>query len=449
MYYDCLHIAKHDLAIEEEQIKDEGKRLPPALAKELKALKRCDLSKPKGQERARRFMEATLRLNVRKDFPYHEPSDLKSIRKARPKSPELRLKKLTRAKVKNHLLGAWQGRCAGCLLGKPVEGWRTERLWPFLKETDQFPLDNYITAEFDDSLLEKYNVGRWAPFINRVDHMVEDDDTNYTVTGLAILQRRGPDFKPADVADFWIRNIPIMHTCTAERVAYHNIVNGFSPPESATVHNPYREWIGAQIRADFFGYAALGNPELAADFAWRDASISHIKNGIYGEMWVAAMLAAAPFCSSPDEVIVQGLAQIPKRCRLASEVKRVQQWCRQGISYDDAVARIHQQWDEHSRHHWCHTISNAMLVSIGLLWGDKDLGLSMCRAVQPGFDTDCNGATVGSIVGMMRGAKTLSPKWAGPLNDRLSTGVQGYHEVKISELAEQSFAVYETVRKHG
>ena len=56
--------------------------------------------------------------------------------------------------------------------------------------------------------------------------------------------------------------------------------------------NPYREWIGAQIRADICGYVPRP-PGAAAKLAFRDASLSHTANGIYGAMWSAALVAAA------------------------------------------------------------------------------------------------------------------------------------------------------------
>jgi len=57
------------------------------------------------------------------------------------------------------------------------------------------------------------------------------------------------------------------------------------------------------------------------------------------------------------------------------------------------------------------------------------------------FDTDCNGATVGSILGMMHGASALPEKWTAPLNDKIKSGVDGFGLVKISELAERTAAM--------
>ncbi len=34
----------------------------------------------------------------------------------------------------------------------------------------------------------------------------------------------------------------------------------FMPPETALIRNPYREWIGAQIRADLWGWVSPAQP---------------------------------------------------------------------------------------------------------------------------------------------------------------------------------------------
>ena len=218
-------------------------------------------------------------------------------------------------------------------------------------------------------------------------------------------------------------------------------MKGYNPPESAIYKNPYREWIGAQIRADYFGYINPGDPETAADMAWRDASISHIKNGIYGEMFAAAMIAAAASTDDIKTIIAAGLGEIPANCRLAEDVKLVVKMFDDGKTSEEAFAKIHEKWDEHSGHGWCHTISNAMIVAASLLYGGGDYGKSICLAVQTGFDTDCNGATVGSIIGMRNGVSGIPEEWYRPLNDKLCTSIFGVGIVKISEMGEKTLKV--------
>jgi len=440
-----LYISKTDLLTERCQCAEEGKDLAP-LEEEFARVEALDLEDLSNQPAAQALLDRTASLPVRPDFPYQEPSDLEGIRAARPATrPALPPLRLTDTELRDRVYGAWLGRVSGCLLGKPVEGWRRPRMWGYLKETGRFPLQSYFSLDAPAELREKYQVSAESCFIENVRCMPEDDDTNYTTTGLALVKRHGRGFTPADVANFWLREIPILHTCTAERVAYRNLSLLIPPPASAAFRNPYREWIGAQIRADFFGYVAPGNPELAAELAWRDACISHVKNGIYGEMWAAAMIAAAFVTDDLPTIIEAGLGQVPERCRFAEDVHSVLQWHRDGLSYDEASDRIHGRWDEDRAHDWCHTTSNAMVVTLGLLWGEKQFGRTLTGAVQACFDTDCNGATAGSVVGIIHGAREVPREWTAPFNDTLQTGVTGYHHVRLKDMAEETVRLIEQV----
>ena len=442
-----LTLTNRDLRIEREQLFDEGRHMTDAVEEDFDKLEILNLEiDPSLQTRAQALLDVSAALPMREDYPYSEPSDLEGIRAGRSEGPRRFAETLDDAQLHDRLLGAWLGRCSGCLLGKPVEGWLSGVMWPYLKELGRYPLRDYFRSDVPQEVAEKYHLQRERAYIDRVQHMVEDDDTNYTVTGLAIMERFGPGFTPEDVALFWLENLPMFHTYTAERVAYRNLANLVPPPNSGAYRNPFREWIGAQIRADFWGYAAVGSPELAAEFAWRDASISHIKNGIYGEMWVAAMLACAPFAKDARQVIEWGLSEVPANSRLSENIHMVMDWHDKSLTWEQAISEIHQRWDESWAHHWCHTLSNAQIVALGLLWGEDDFEKSICRAVQACFDTDCNGATVGSIFGMLHGASSLPEKWIGPLNDGLETGIAGYHFVILSDMARRTLDLAKKVR---
>ncbi len=437
-----LYVGMEELAIEKQQLLDEGRDISRFVDdfEELRCLLEKDPLSHQGIVNS--LLDKVISLPLRSDYSYIEPSDLDGIRKTRPEGPRERKVNLNEETLYDKIRGAWLGRCSGCLLGKPVEGWRSQAMWGYLKDLDRYPLSDYFRSDVPDEVIEKYQIRRREPFINNVEHMVEDDDTNYTVAGLKIIKEYGEDFTPGDVATFWMHNIPILHTCTAERIAYRNFCNLISPPSSAVFRNPYREWIGAQIRADFYGYLSIGNPELAAEFAHRDACISHIKNGIYGAMWVASMIAVAPVEKDIKRIIEIGLSEIPVKSRFYEAIKEAIKWYEKGIDFEEAILRVHKRWDENNPHHWCHAVSNAQIVTLGLLWGGGDFERSICRAVQACFDTDCNGATVGSIVGMMLGAEDLPEKWIRPLNNKLETGVSEYYTVEISQLAKETLEAY-------
>ena len=403
-------LMSEDLYIEWEQLRDEGKDVS-----RFEEICRV-VSEKTGTEGyaalAEKLVFAMQNANTVEGYPYEEPSELEAIRALRPEGKHSYEKTLKEGELEEKIRGGWLGRIAGCLLGKPVEGFTREKLVKLLKATGNYPLSRYIYAsDLTPELIKSLELDPAACWADKIGNIAPlDDDTNYTALALRIVEYFGRDFTHQNIADAWLGWLPPFGVYTAERAAYRNMMLGIMPPKSAAFCNPYREWIGAQIRADLFGYIYPGNCEKAAELAWRDASVTHIKNGIYGEMFVSAMISAAAVCGDIKEIIESGLREIPERSRLAENIRRVTELHAEGISHEDVIAEIHTLFDEKDRHGWCHVIPNAMIVTAALLYGNGDYARSVCLAVGAAFDTDCNGATVGSIAGVMNGAKDIPRK---------------------------------------
>lgn len=371
------------------------------------------------------------------DFPYNEPSELEEIKLLCNTSLWSEKKEITNLQKK--IAGAWYGRIAGCLLGKPIEGIRDE-LIPFLKDTGNYPMHRYITdADLTDDIINKYKYGfKGKCYPDTIDCAPVDDDTNYPVLYQQIIEKYGRDFTSENVLSAWLTSQPHTAYYTAEKAAYTNAMLGYKAPDTAVVRNPFREWIGAQIRGDYFGYINPGAPEKAAEMAFRDARVSHIRNGIYGEMWASAMIACAAVCDNAKEAILGGLSQIPSTSRLFKEVSEIIEKYENGASFDELYTFIHTKYDHHNSHHWCHTISNALIVTTALLCGENDFGKSICMAAQCGFDTDCNAATAGSVIGMLKGIDAIGDEWTKPLKGKLKTQIFGYDCVDIQNLIDRT-----------
>lgn len=200
------------------------------------------------------------------------------------------------------------------------------------------------------------------------------------------------------------------------------------------------DWGSDQIRADAFGYACPGNPELAAKLAYRDAILSHEKNGIYGEMFIAAAISAALVLDGKpgdiEKALRIGLSKIPRTSRLYESIERTMALAPEVETQEELFEML---WNSFGHYNPVHTINNAALCTAALLFGQDDFEKAVTTAVACGWDTDCNGATVGSIWGALYGEDAIPSKWKEPLNDTLYSGIVDFHPIRISECARQSF----------
>lgn len=383
--------------------------------------------------------EMVINAKIRKGYKYNEPNDLTDIKKL-CESHDFESVMPDAETLHKKLLGAWTGRAVGCLLGKTVECIRSDELIPLLKETDNYPMHRYIlSTDITDEVASHYKFSLInKEFADTVDGMPVDDDTNYVVLAQKIIEEYGRDFESEDVASAWMKYQSVQSYFTAERIAYINFMNCIEPPASAMYKNVCREWIGAQIRGDYFGYINPGMPADAAEMAFKDARISHIKNGIYGEMFAAAMISCAAVTDNIEDIILGGLAQIPSTSRLYEAVMKIYNGYKSGVTFDECFNIIHSDYDEHTDHGWCHTISNAMVVTAALLYGEGDFGKSICLAVQTAFDTDCNGATVGSVLGMRNTVDGIDEYWKNPIKGKIHTSIFGVGMVDIEKAVDKT-----------
>ncbi|MFE7093643.1 ADP-ribosylglycohydrolase family protein [Streptomyces erythrochromogenes] len=357
---------------------------------------------------------------------------------ARAAAPEAGHAASDGAALLGRLEAAWVGRAVGCLLGKPVEKLPLEGIRALARATGNWPLDDWFTARgVPPELLAAHPWNRRsAPtsLAENIDGMPEDDDLNYPLLGLLLLQRHGKAFTTADVARLWLDELPAGRTFTAERVAYRNLLLGLEPPATATHHNPFREWIGALIRADVHGWTNPGDPAAAAAQAYRDAALTHTGNGVYAALFVAAASAeAATGRADVHTALRTGLAAVPPRSRLAEAIRFGIRTAADEADFDLVVDRLHARF---GHYHWVHAVPNTALIAAALTHADGDFTRSVCRAVSGGWDTDSNGATAGALAGLLTGSPDRIPhRWTAPLKNRLATSVPGFDGIGFDTLA--------------
>ncbi|MFH0992735.1 MAG: ADP-ribosylglycohydrolase family protein [bacterium] len=410
---------------------------------------------------------ATLRqLPQDPQYPFFEPAELDRIMKAAvmPARP-------SQGTTFDRIHGALVGRCIGCSLGKPLEtgpyfwessqdrpGWLNVKRW--FVGAGAYPISDYVPSHSRAETTHGLHVINPACQKDQIAFMDTDDDIRYTLIGLLLLEKHGFAFDPFDVGAMWHAVLPYRFVCTAETQAYLNFAHvshhlgmkpdgGLSPEMQDYVRthiNPYREWIGAQIRIDGYGYVAAGDPLTAARLAYQDASFSHVKNGVYGAMFFAALIAMALVEKDLDCCLDHALAVIPATSRLYRYIKRTIVIARAAATAEQLVEQV---WEYLLDYGCTHTINNACCCVAAIVFAKGDFSLAVTTAVLFGLDTDCNGATVGSVMGALVGEREIPDHWKRPLNDTIYAALPDFHPIAITAVAKRFYALHERFRIDG
>ncbi|MFB3891104.1 MAG: ADP-ribosylglycohydrolase family protein [Phycisphaerae bacterium] len=363
----------------------------------------------------------------------NEPDTLSEIRWHRPEGPRTLWKKFDPAVYRDRVEGAMLARFAGCTLGAPVEGWKVSEMEDLARELGEaFPPEDYW-SRVPRPLEKRYGVSLRGEYTRGgMDGVPVDDDIAYTLLGLLIVEDFGPGFTVADVGRAWLKYLPM--ACTAEDVALANLKKGVPAEKAGEIDNPYCQWIGADIRSDPWGYMAPGRPELAAGMAWRDAFISHRRNGIYGEMFFSAAIAAAFAVDDPMAAVEIGLSEIPRDCSLAGAVRWALKLAPKVRGYRQARAAVDEKFAGMSH---VHTINNACLTIFGLAIGGRDVTKVIGQTVAMGMDNDCTAATAGSIVGAVVGRRGVPRQWTRSFNNTVHSYLIGRRKFTIDGLVDR------------
>lgn len=258
-----------------------------------------------------------------------------------------------------------------------------------------------------------------------------NDDITYELAFLKAYEEKTDAITGQDIALQWIGLVPM--GWSAEEVALRNIRYGIFPPESGLFGNPFREWIGAQMRGAVCGMVAPGKPKEAARLAWVDGSVSHHNNGIIGEVFNAILVSLSFVKQDMREILRETLSMIPAESEYFSVVN---------FAYQAALAN--ERWEDAWRlceafvreYNWIHAYPNAVAEVIALYYGNGDFNETMRMIAMVGQDVDCNAAQIMTAIGVMFGSNSIPEKWMTPIGDELVTYVRGMKKMSISSLAD-------------
>ena len=303
------------------------------------------------------------------------------------------------------------GKVIGVYMGRPFEGW-----WKDALEKRWGRVDRYVHEDVGKPLV------------------VPDDDISGTLTFIRALEDSGlyADTPGEFFGDTWLNYLIEGKTVlwwgglglSTEHTAYLRLKHGVRAPESGSSARNGRtvaEQIGAQIFIDGFGLVAPGRSELAAELARRSASVSHDGEAVHAAVVVAAMVSAAFVEKDMAKLLDGAIGLIPADSLIAQVHRDVRAWCREDGNWRQTYERINQRYGYKLYGGNCHVIPNHAIMVMAWCYAPDDFHLAQTIINTAGWDTDCNAANVGSVMGLVVGLERICETYdfRTPMADRV------------------------------
>ncbi len=283
--------------------------------------------------------------------------------------------------------GCWMGKNCGGTLGTPLE--------KAIGEPEPFDV-------------------WWYPKLQ--EGGIPNDDLEMQLVWLKAFEEHGTAFNAQILAQYWLNHIG--YNWDEYGWSRMGLRLGLLPPISGNYNNWFIDCMGCPIRSEIFACLAPGLPRLAVRYAYEDAITDHSGGeSVYGEMFNTAIEASAFLVSDLNELLDIGRSYVKDGTKTALAIDAARKAHREGLDWKSARKKVLEATPHYNAQY---SPINMGFQAIGLLYG-KDFADSLCVAVNCGYDTDCTGATVGSILGIIHGFAKLPKKWVDPLGDKIAT----------------------------
>ena len=303
------------------------------------------------------------------------------------------------------------GKIIGVYVGRPFEGWWYGNIMERLGE-----INYYVNEQLKQPLI------------------VTDDDISGTFTFFRALADYGykRSLTAQQIGQTWLNYLINERTVlwwggmgnSTEHTAFLRLKAGIPAPQSGSIAlngKVVAEQIGAQIFIDAWGMASPGDPELAVELAGKAGSVSHDGESVYGAQVLSAMEAQAFVESDENKLLDIAVSFIPKDSIIYRMIADIRNWHIQDNDWRKTRERIEANYGYDKYGGNCHIVPNHGLIILGLLYGGDDFQRALMITNTSGWDTDCNSANIGCLMGIKGGLEGINagPDWRGPVADRL------------------------------